>query len=152
LQHAATPPRHASGARRSIASWSASCAALDRVVVSELRGARSRRRWHNAERMVDRVDTVVTASGSDDVVFADHDRVPVARIAVCEPSPHAPSGDDEALWSSATAFAPWRALRGRSRAHPVARGPAQQVRRGGAAVRGPSPREARMVGAAARAR
>jgi len=51
----------------------------------------------DGQRFVDRVKTVVTASGSDYVVFADHDRVPVAQIAVCEPSPHAPPSYDEKL-------------------------------------------------------
>ena len=47
----------------------------------------------DGQRFVDHVKTVVTESGQDFVVFQDHARMPVAQIADCEPTSHAPPSD-----------------------------------------------------------
>lgn len=44
----------------------------------------------DGQRFADHVKTVVTESGQDFVVFQDHARMPVAQIADCEPTSHAP--------------------------------------------------------------
>ncbi len=53
----------------------------------------------DGERFVDQVNNVVTEAGEDFVQFAVHGRVPVSRIARCEPSPdaHEPHSYDEKL-------------------------------------------------------